>query len=229
MKNSDTQDEQVTRKKTMAAEGVEQEPSAQPADRQAADKSSKVDAAEETQSEPVSIDEQLQSATVERDAFFDQLKRAQAELDNYRKRVQKESEQVRLYQTMPLIRDLLPGLDNLIRAIQAAEKSDNGDELVQGVHIVAKQFDEILSKHSVELIDAVGQPFNPNFHEAVQQLASGDCPPMTVLQEVERGYVLHDRVIRPTKVIVSCTLPEVERAATETKESEVDVDSDASS
>ncbi len=159
------------------------------------------------QSVEPSLEEQLDAATTERDQYFDQWKRAQAELDNYRKRVQKENEQNRQYSGMFLMRDLLPGLDNLDRAIKAAETSGNTDELVQGIQMVFKQFEDILARHSAVAIQAEGKPFDPNLHEAVQQIPSADHPPMTVLQVVERGFVLRDRVVRPAKVIVSAAPP----------------------
>lgn len=150
----------------------------------------------------------LAAAQAERDQFQNRWLRAQAELDNFRKRTQREAQQGQLYQSLPLVRDLLPGLDNLERAIAAAENSASLEELLQGVRMVTQQFAEVLERHAVKPIPAVGKAFDPNLHEAVQQVPSADHPAMTVLNEVERGYQLHDRVIRPSKVIVSTTPPE---------------------
>ncbi len=150
-----------------------------------------------------SLADQLQQALSERNDYYDQMLRAQAELENYRRRTQNELDQMRRYQSLGLARDLLPGLDNLQRAVKAAEVSPNAEELLQGVQMVAAQFEEILSRHSVTPISALGEPFDPNRHEAVQQIPSGDHPPMTIVEEIERGYELHDRVVRPSKVIVS--------------------------
>ncbi len=150
--------------------------------------------------------DELQIALAERDQFQDQSLRALAELENFRKRTQRETQQSRLYQSLPLVRDLLPGLDNLERTITAAENSAGLDELLQGVQMVAQHFADTLQRHEVKPILAVGEPFDPNLHEAVSQVPSSDHPAMTVLTEVERGYQLHDRVIRPSKVIVS-TIP----------------------
>lgn len=156
---------------------------------------------------PLSLDEQLKAAILERDAILDKCRRAQAELENYRRRVQKEREQERRYQALPVIRDFLPGLDNLARAIEAAENSGNVDELAKGVGMVAKQFEDVLARHLVLPIEPTGKPFDPHMHEAVQQLPSADHEPMTVLQEIQRGYILHDRVVRPSTVIVSSAPP----------------------
>jgi molecular chaperone GrpE len=116
-------------------------------------------------------------------------------------------EQSRQYQALPLARDLLPVLDNLRRALGAAEAAGNAAELVEGVNMVVKQFEDVLARHLVVPIEAVGQPFDAHLHEAVQQVPSPDHPPMTVVAEVERGYLLHDRVVRPAKVIVSSGPP----------------------
>ena len=145
----------------------------------------------------------VESLRSERDQALDQAIRAQAELENYRKRVARELEQAARYQMLPLIRDLIPALDNLERTIQAAGQTARVDDLVKGAEMILANFEQVFSSHSTKTIEAVGQPFDPNLHEAIQQLPSEEHPPGTVIQEVERGYVLHDRVIRPTKVIVA--------------------------
>ncbi len=155
-----------------------------------------------------SLEEQLKAAVVERDAHYNSWMHTQADLENYRKRAQREAEEIRRYHTTSLIRDLLPGLDNLQRAISAAENSSNIEELLQGVRMVAGQFEAVLSSHALEPIEAAGKPFDPNKHEAVQQVPSSEHPPMTVIEEIERGFTLHDRVVRPSKVIVSSGPPE---------------------
>jgi len=147
--------------------------------------------------------EQLEAAIAERDANREQWLRSEAELENYRKRVHRENEEQFKFQSLSLARDLLPGLDNLDRAITAAEESGNVEDLIQGIRMVSQQFREVLSRHAIEAIPAKEQPFDPNLHEAVQQIPSADHPPMTVLEELETGYRMHERVIRPSKVLVS--------------------------
>jgi len=146
--------------------------------------------------------------TAARDQYFDQWKRTQAELENFRKRSQRELELALRYSNVPLIRELLPALDNLARSIQAAEQTGNVEELLQGLKMIQAQFDQVFGGHSATPITAVGGPFDPNLHEALQQIPTDEHPPMTVLQEVERGYVLHDRVIRPSKVLVASAPPQ---------------------
>lgn len=154
-------------------------------------------------SAPSSLAEQLEAACAERDANQQKWLFAVADLDNYRRRVQKEMEQERRYASLPLARDLLPALDNLQRALEAARVSQDAGKLIEGVQMVARQFDDILAKHAVVPINAVDKPFDPNLHQALQQMPSPDKPPMTVLTECERGFTLHDRVVRPSTVIVS--------------------------
>lgn len=159
------------------------------------------------ESPELSLREQLEAAVAERDKNFENWKRAQADLENYRKRAMKEADEIRKYCVLPLVRDLLPGLDNLQRGIEAASASSNVEELVQGVGMVMKQFEDILARHAAVPIEAVGQPFDPHRHEAVQQVPSNEHPPLTVIAEIERGFMLHERVVRPSKVVVSSGVP----------------------
>ena len=139
----------------------------------------------------------------ERDDYRNKWARAMADLDNYRRRIQKEMEEDRKYAAIPLLKALLPGLDGLQLTLKAAESSKNADDLITGVQMVVKQFESSLSNVGINPIAAAGEAFDPHLHEAITQRPSADHPPMTVLDEVERGYTLHDRVVRPTKVIVS--------------------------
>jgi molecular chaperone GrpE len=149
---------------------------------------------------------ELETAIAERDELKDQLLRTRAEMENMRKRMNRERDEERRYAALPVVRDLLPALDNLRRALEAGQKQGGGD-LLQGVQMVLKQLEEVLGRHGAKTIPALGLPFDPNVHEALQQAPSEEHPPMTVLQELEQGYQLHDRVIRPTKVIVSSNPP----------------------
>ncbi|MFN0196170.1 MAG: nucleotide exchange factor GrpE, partial [Planctomycetaceae bacterium] len=143
----------------------------------------------------------------ERDEYFDRSMRAQAEFDNYRKRQQKEAEQERLYAPLPLVRLLLPGMDNLQRALDAAKNTGETGQTIQGVELVLKEFQAALEKIGVKPIAAIGEHFDPNLHEAIQQLPSPDHEPWQIIQELERGYTMHDRVVRPSRVIVSSGPP----------------------
>jgi molecular chaperone GrpE len=157
----------------------------------------------DSQAANLSLREQLEAARAERDANYNLYLRSQAELQNYRKRAQKEADELRLYQALPLARDLLPAFDNLHRALAAAEASKNVDQLLEGIRMVVKQIEAALSRHQIVPIEATGKPFDPNFHQAIQHMPSDEHPPMTVMHEVERGFTLQDRVVRPASVIVA--------------------------
>ncbi|MEK6262834.1 MAG: nucleotide exchange factor GrpE [Planctomycetota bacterium] len=153
------------------------------------------------------LEEQLQTALAERDQFKDKWTRALADHDNYRRRVQREMDEDRKYAALPLLKTLLPAFDGLDRAVFAAAQSKNADELIGGVQLTLKQLETALNGFGAKSIAAQGQPFDPNQHEAISQLPSAEHPPMTVLHDIERGYMLHDRVVRPSKVIVSVAPP----------------------
>ena len=147
----------------------------------------------------------LQEEVVE---LKDRLLRSHAELENYRRRVQKEATESAKYSALPFIRDLLPGIDNLHRALDAAEQSGDTNNLIEGIKMVASQFTDVLKNQKVQTIVPEGESFDPNLHEALAQVPSADHEPMTVMQVIETGYQIHDRVIRPAKVMVSCAPPE---------------------
>jgi molecular chaperone GrpE len=154
-----------------------------------------------------SLDMTFLALQAERDQLFETLARSQAEFDNIRKRQQREAEQEARYRAMPIIRDLLPGLDNMRRSLEAANKGGKLEDLTKGVEMTLKQFEELLARYNAVPIPGAGTPFDPNLHQAISQAPSAEHPPMTVLMEVEKGYVMHDRVVRPSKVIVSVAPP----------------------
>jgi molecular chaperone GrpE len=151
----------------------------------------------------LTLEEQLQAALVERDQFKEKWTRALADHDNYRRRIQREMEEDRKYAAMPFLKALLPAFDGLDRAVFAASQSKNAEELILGVQLTIKQLEVALNGLGAKTIESVGQSFDPNLHEAISQMPSAEKPPMTVLQDVERGYMLHDRIVRPSKVIVA--------------------------
>ncbi len=114
----------------------------------------------------------------------------------------REAAQEKRYAHGPLALDLLPTLDNLDRALAAAKQSGEAGPLVQGVSMVQSQCLDALKRHGIIRVDPQDQPFDPNQHQAVMQQPS-DKPANTVLQVLEQGYMLHDRVLRPARVIVS--------------------------
>ncbi len=173
------------------------------ADQMAADLGqSAQDQSEEKSSDPLeALRNELQEAK-------DRALRSHAELENYRKRVARQMQDERRYAQVPLIRDLLPVLDNLDRAIAAAEKTHDATSLLDGVKIVGGQLEDILARHDCVKIDALNQAFDPHLHEAISQVPSADHPANSVMQVAQTGFRVHDRVVRPSQVIVAAAAAE---------------------
>lgn len=135
--------------------------------------------------------------------FYEHLQRLQAEFDNYRKRTQKEKEDTVKYAAERLIEALLPILDNFDRAMAASQNNQDFVGFVQGMELILRQMQNILAKEGLAAIDALGEPFDPNLHEAVVQVESEDHPENTVVEELQKGYYLKEKVLRPAMVKVS--------------------------
>ena len=133
----------------------------------------------------------------------DRVKRLQAEMENLRNRTAREIAEQHRYAAMPVVRELLPVLDNIDRAIEAAEQADEPSGLLEGFKLVRQQLLDVLERHHCLPIESEGQPFDPQVHEAILQQASDEHPANHVLMETQVGYLLHDRVVRPSQVIVS--------------------------
>lgn len=146
--------------------------------------------------------EEIDLLQKERDELKNQVLRIQADFANYQKRARQQAEEVRTYAIGSLAQDVLGGIDNLERAIEALRASAN-EGITSGLDIVQKQLQGILAKYGVEPIAALEQPFDPNFHEAIMQQPSDQHPEGTVVAELGKGYKIHDRVLRPSKVAVS--------------------------
>ena len=158
-------------------------------------------AAEEAQDISTAAGNESESAKLkaERDALYDRLARLQAEFDNFRKRQTKENQDFRDYALNNAILNLLPIVDSFDRALQAPD----GAEFRKGVELINRQFHDALTKLGVEPIQAAGQPFDPNLHQAVQTVESDDVPANHVVDELQRGYRVKDRLLRPAMVTVS--------------------------
>ena len=133
----------------------------------------------------------------------DRVLRAQAELENYRKRSRREYEESQRHREIDLLRDLLPVLDNVLRAIEAADKTSDVESLRAGFRMTAQQIEKVLANHGCVTIETDGQAFDPTVHDAILQQPVPDVAPGTVVGTASRGYRLHDRVVRPSQVIVA--------------------------
>ena len=152
----------------------------------------------------IDLEEKLAAAKAEASDHHDRMLRMAAELDNYKKRAARELDDTRKYATENLIRQLLSVVDNLERAIASASPDNTNDQgVVDGVALTLTEITKILEKHHVSPIQALGEPFDPAFHQAMCQEECADQPPNTVVQEFQKGYLMHDRLLRPTMVVVS--------------------------
>ena len=151
-------------------------------------------------------DEEMERLRAEVEAANKHALQAQADAENFRKRMRRDLEEQLRFAALPLINDLLQVRDNLHRALDAASlggESTPASGLRDGVAMCVKQLDDVLKKYGATEIPAEGQPFDPNCHEAISQMPSPDHPQGTILHVATSGFRLHDRVIRPSQVVVS--------------------------
>ena len=135
--------------------------------------------------------------------YLDMLQRTKADYENYRKRQERDRATFLKYANQDILKQLLNVMDNLRRAIDQGKQSEVDSNFFEGICLVQKELEKTLQDNCVSEIEAKGKAFNPNYHEAVSQIESADHPEMTVLEDFDKGYVYHDRVLRPSKVVVS--------------------------
>lgn len=145
----------------------------------------------------------LEAKEIEAKENYDRFLRQAAELENFKKRMAREREETVRLANETLIRDLLPVLDNLERAVEHARGGGNGKPILEGIEMVLKGFLEVLNKYGVTPILSVGGPFDPEKHEAIAQATSEEHTPNTVIEEHHKGYFLLDRLLRPSLVTVA--------------------------
>lgn len=136
----------------------------------------------------------------ERDALYDRFARLQAEFENFRKRSAREQAEFKQYAVADALKSLLPILDSLQRALDSAPADD---KMRQGVELILRQFNDALAKAGVEVIEAKGQPFDPTRHEAIEVVETTEAPDQQVVEELQRGYRIKDRLLRPAMVRVA--------------------------
>ena len=156
---------------------------------------------------PVTELDPLEAAKAENAKLRDQLLRTAADFDNFRKRSRRELGDAEKRAREDLIKDLLPVFDNLERATAHAETATDVKALADGINLVKRQFLDTLSKIGIERIKTQGLPFDPAFHEAVQQFETDEHPPGTVMHEVQAGYLQGEKLVRPAIVVVAKAKP----------------------
>ncbi len=149
------------------------------------------------------LKKQLSQMEAEKKEAYERYLRSYAEFENFKKRIAKEQSDQNRFANERLLKMLLPVLDNLARAIGHAKESRNLDKLVEGLELTQKEFVSVLNKFGVTAIESLGQPFDPVHHQAMLQVDTDDQEENTVVEEFEKGYLLHDRVLRPALVSVA--------------------------
>ena len=147
--------------------------------------------------------DELRAKAAERDDFLDKLQRSKADFINYQKRSQRERERWKDTAVQDLCLRILPALDDLQRALDAAEEDHNIDSLIEGIQLIRAKLLKALADDGVEPIHARHEPFDPAFHEAVSHLPDPDVPDHTIVEEVTRGYLIRGRVLRASQVVVA--------------------------
>jgi molecular chaperone GrpE len=161
-------------------------------------------AEEATPEATVDLEARLAEAEALANKNWDLYLRGQAELDNYRKRTQRERQDLLKFGNENILRELLPVIDNLNRAVQHAREGEEENQgLLEGVEMTLGQFQRVLEKFQVVPFDSLGEQFDPARHEAVGQLETSDFPPNAVAQELQKGYLLHERLLRPAMVMIA--------------------------
>ena len=181
------------------------------------------ESAEEAEAAPAEGEETPEDEALELKQTQDRFLRLQADFENFRRRALKERTEAHQYGHQNLVKDLLLTVDNLDRAIDHAQKSEDGDldGLLQGVDLVRRDMLTALARNGVAPIEAVGKAFDPAHHEAVAQVPDASVAPNTVTEELQKGYLLRDRLLRPSRVIVSREPDEEGNDTAKEQESEV--------
>ncbi|MBF0451703.1 MAG: nucleotide exchange factor GrpE [Candidatus Magnetomorum sp.] len=153
--------------------------------------------------EPDDPETALKKKQKEVDNIQDRLLRLSAEFENFKKRNRREMSDFKKFASEILIKDLLPVVDNLDRALETTNVDDTCKAIFEGVSMTRDEMLKIFSKYGVQSIEAIEKPFDPAFHQAVGQEASDECPENTILKEYQKGYTMHGRLLRPSMVVVS--------------------------
>lgn len=164
--------------------------------------------AEEDQDPVARLETQVEILEAEKSALKDQMLRAVAEAENTRRRVERERGDAVKYAPIPLLRDIVKAADNLARALaalpeQAGEANEQLKSFREGVALTERELLSALKRHNVERLDPAGEPFDPNLHEAMMEMPDAEKAPGTVVQVLEVGWKLHDRLVRPARVAVA--------------------------
>ena len=176
---------------------------------------------EETEDETEKLRNELAQALNDIKMHQEQYLRTLADMENLRKRTQRDKEELAKFANENILREILPVIDNLERAVDHAEQAETDDGLFEGVQMTLTQFSQLLTKFGVEPVDAIGQPFDPAYHQAMGQLESDEHPVNTVVQQMQKGYQLNNRLLRPAFVMLA-KAPEIKETDADDSAEETD-------
>ena len=152
------------------------------------------------------IQAELETAKQEAKETYDRFLRVSAEFENYKKRSAREMDDLRKYANQSLIVEMLAVVDNLERALNSSNGNSSNDKcMADGVNLTLKEILKVFEKFNVKPIESIGQLFDPNFHQAMMQEETDDYPENTVITELQKGYMIHDRLLRPSMVVVAAS------------------------
>ena len=158
---------------------------------------------EEAEVDPSTEEEVANTTEGEIEALKDQLLRTVAESENIRRRASRDVENAHKYANEKLLEDLLPVLDSLEKALELPDQSDDAKAVLEGIEISLRMFRETLERGGVVIVDPLGEPFDPSKHEALAMVPNGEVEPNSVIEVVQKGYLLNERVVRAARVVVS--------------------------
>ena len=158
---------------------------------------------EKAEADPSIEDEVPNTAEDEIEALKDQLLRTVAESENIRRRASRDVENAHKYANEKLLEDLLPVLDSLEKALELPDQSDDAKAVLEGIEISLRMFRETLERGGVVIVDPLGEPFDPSKHEALAMVPNEEVEPNSVIEVVQKGYLLNERVVRAARVVVS--------------------------
>ena len=169
--------------------------------------------------EPAASNLQAEELRKQVDQYKDMLLRKAAEFDNYKRRIENETANIVRFATESLIDDLLPVLDDFERSLKHSKESKESDALIKGVELIYLKLVKVLEGRGVKAFETVGKEFSVDYHDALMQMPRTDLPPHMVVEEVEKGYMLNEKVIRHAKVVVSSAPPEEQSEAKQSESS----------
>ncbi len=199
----DISDQQMNHQDESVEEEFPEEAPALDSEEAASEQADETPAADAGEGAVESEENDLEVAQRQAKESYDKFLRVYAEFENYKKRMEREKSDFLKYANEELIKELLPVIDNLDRAVGQARQNAEAQSLVEGVEMILRQIKEVMEKHGVKELQSLGEPFDPNVHEAMMHEIADEHDENTVIDELQKGYIFKDRLIRPALVKVS--------------------------